>query len=278
MNLKEVLLAVETGTSETGHAEWLEVHIQSFKDCVGRWIDDSLYWQRKRWKARTWAKTWKRAAKEWRANAKWWEECFFDINAMLDTAKRETKEARAWPIRMAEAEKLATSHLEQVEREWAELWRADRDRLQAELRELQVTLDEWQGKYFDRAHESESMESQVIALQAELATVTQERDDIRFAPNMALVRVAELEEERQAFADTCDMYYAQIEGLTQERDELQARVETLEALNQKHCEAGWKLVDEKKALQVESPNPDTPAPPCQTRRGPPSFHALPCRA
>ena len=180
MNLKEVLLAVETGTSETGHAEWLEVHIQSFKDCVGRWIDDSLYWQRKRWKARTWAKTWKRAAKEWRANAKWWEECFFDINAMLDTAKRETKEARAWPIRMK-----------------------------------------------------------------------RERDDVRFAPNMALVRVAELEEERQAFADTCDMYYAQIEGLTQERDELQARVETLEALNQEHVEAAWKLIDEERESRAE---------------------------
>ena len=32
-------------------------------------------------------------------------------------------------------------------------------------------------------------------------------------------------------------------------DVLQARVETLEVLIEKHCDAGWKLVDEKKALQ-----------------------------
>ena len=55
MNLNDCLRAVETGTSGKEHAEWLQVHIASFVDGIGRWIDYAFERQHERNEARAWA-------------------------------------------------------------------------------------------------------------------------------------------------------------------------------------------------------------------------------
>ena len=92
MDLNDCLRAVETGTSGTEEAEWLEDKIAKLRSGKMKWGKRAI--QRNRW-----ASTWKQAAKWYWRTSNEWGDMLDSCHEYIQKRRAERDEARTWAIR-----------------------------------------------------------------------------------------------------------------------------------------------------------------------------------